>query len=165
MIKEQYSLVNTMISYTNIKNTAHSGYSRYAFKALLTLALGTFLLGESSILRAQTDTLFWFSAPEVNRYHSSGTATLKIWKAGYLQTTQDYLCYHTMPLMRPTSGGNPIVITMGAGETHKLDMSSFIENATIYGSGGLPGNINLPAPLRMCWHDHQIYFPADGKLT
>ena len=143
-------MVNTMISYTNIKNTAHSGYSRYAFKALLTLALGTFLLGESSILRAQTDTLFWFSAPEVNRYHSSGTATnpQNFGRPVYLRmTTQDLPA--TVTISMPANeayfnGGNPIVITMGAGETYSLDMSSFIENATIYGSGGLPGNINLP---------------------
>lgn len=170
MIKEQYSLVNTMISYTNIKNTAHSGYSRYAFKALLTLALGTFLLGESSILRAQTDTLFWFSAPEVNRYHSSGTATnpQNFGRPVYLRmTTQDLPA--TVTISMPANeayfnGGNPIVITMGAGETYSLDMSSFIENATIYGSGGLPGNINLPGSIEnvLAWTSSNL-FPADGK--
>ncbi len=70
MIKEQNCLVNAMISYTNIKNTAHRGYSSCALKALLTLALGVFLLGESSTLQAQTDTEFWFVVPDITLTHN-----------------------------------------------------------------------------------------------
>ncbi|MDD3568403.1 MAG: hypothetical protein PHT92_08405, partial [Bacteroidales bacterium] len=119
-------------------------------------------------LFAQTDTIFWFSAPEVNRYHSGGNGT-------------DPENFGTPVYLRLTTGDKPanVTISMPANPsftpievppiaeytTYTLDLSGFIKNhEEIDGNGGLPGLINDPTSIEnvLAWTESNLA-PAGGK--
>ncbi|MEA2106253.1 MAG: IgGFc-binding protein [Bacteroidota bacterium] len=86
---------------------------------------------------AQKDTVFWFSAPETNRYHSQGGYTCEEIQNGtpvYLHLTtfdEPANVSISMPANPNFNGGNPLVINIPANDTHREDLSSFIDDALV----------------------------------
>lgn len=85
---------------------------------------------------AQTDTLFWFSAPEVNRYHSGGTAEYPTAGWGnvgtpvYLHLTSVGKAANVIISMPANSanfnGGAPLTVSVAANTTQRIDLSPYI---------------------------------------
>ena len=88
---------------------------------------------------AQTDTVFWFSAPEVNRYHSGGSDPVANYDNYgvpiYLHlTTFEYAANVSISMPANAAffnGGNPINISIPANTTHREDLSNHFHELTV----------------------------------
>jgi PKD repeat protein len=99
------------------------------------------LLGSTIGLKAQTDTEFWFCAPEVNRIHFvtvGGTDGRMV----YLRLTTESLPSTVTVDMPAQAGFPPIVVNIPANTTHTIDMGPYITD-----------DINLPQSIetRLMW--------------
>lgn len=98
----------------------------YRFRLLFPVIL---LLLSISI-SAQTDTEFWFSVPEINRYHYNGDETNPANKGYpvYLRITTGNLpstVTITMPANQANfNGGNPLVFNIPANKTQTIDLAA-----------------------------------------
>ncbi len=109
---------------------------RNKYNTLVKIYLVVSLLLLPFIGYCQTDTEFWFSAPEVNRYHSGGNAEWPT--AGYGNVgTPVYL--HLTSFDKPANvtismpanaanfhGGIPITIAIPANTTQRIDLSPYV---------------------------------------
>jgi len=93
--------------------------------------------------KGQTDTRFWFSVPEINRYHTGGTDASHATKGGptYLRLTAGPLPSKVTISMPANSdnfnGGIPYVVMVPSNTTRTLDLMAL----------GFVGDDNLTAPF------------------
>lgn len=86
---------------------------------------------------AQKDTLFWFSAPETNRYHTQmpdPCVELRNGAPVYIHLTtfnEPTIVTISMPANPLFNGGNPIVIAIPANTTHREDLTSYIADTSV----------------------------------
>jgi PKD repeat protein len=100
-------------------------------------------LFEASTVSGQTDTRFWFSVPEINRYHTGGTDANHATKGGptYLRLTSGPLP-STVTISMPANsnnfnGGIPYIVMVPPNTTKTLDLQAL----------GFVGDDNLTAPF------------------
>lgn len=138
--------------------------------ALLLIAFGGY---------AQTDTEFWFSVPEVNRYHSGGTETNPDNNGTpvYLRLTTSDKPANVVISMPANPAFTPISISIPANSTHTEIMNSHILN----GAGKLPGTVNIPQSIEnvLAWttsnlggampyinkNNKGVYIKSDNNIT
>lgn len=101
-----------------------------------------YLLFLTNKITAQTDREFWFSVPEINRYHTGGSDANHATKGGptYLRMTAGGLS-STVTITMPANsanfnGGVPYVVTIPANTTKTLDLQAL----------GFVGDDNFTAP-------------------
>lgn len=82
-------------------------------------------------VNAQTDTEFWFSVPEINRYHWNGDETSPGNKGypTYIRITTGTLP-STVTISMPANaanfnGGNPLVFNISANKTQTIDLAAY----------------------------------------
>lgn len=104
---------------------------------LLAILISLFFGFGNNYIVAQSDTVFWFSAPEVNRYHSGGTDIAPVNKGVpvYLHlTTFENAANITISMPANEmffNGGNPITVSIPANSTEKIDLSNYIEDGLV----------------------------------
>ncbi|RPH32252.1 MAG: PKD domain-containing protein [Bacteroidales bacterium] len=108
----------------------------YKYKSLVKILIVVALLLSSLVGSSQTDTEFWFSAPEVNRYHSGGNAEYPAAGYGnvgspvYLHLTSfDKAANITISMPANTAnfnGGVPISVSLPANTTQRIDLSPYV---------------------------------------
>ncbi len=96
---------------------------------MLMAACSAFFSGINGV-KAQTDTEFWFSVPEINRYHWGGNESSPGNKGYpvYLRITTGTLP-STVTITMPANpanfnGGNPLVFTIPANKTQTIDLAA-----------------------------------------
>ncbi|KAB2872462.1 MAG: PKD domain-containing protein [Bacteroidales bacterium] len=81
--------------------------------------------------KTQTDTQFWFSVPEVNRYHSGGSGNTDWENNGtpvYLHlTTFDKAANVTISMPANSAYFTPISVSIPANTTTRIDLSSYVQ--------------------------------------
>ena len=166
IIKGMNILTNTMPFINNISLFSLSHKRKCALNRVLLFVLLFLLLQNITTLHAQTDTIFWFSAPEVNRYHSGGSEgnPRNYGTPVYLRLTTQDLPANVTISMPANPAFAPITRSIAANTTHTENLSAFIINATTTGSGGLPGTTNIPGSIEnvLAWTLSNLA-PADGK--